>query len=110
MFPLQTDALIPASCFPFRNVKKGSKYLGVEITATFSSIFTKNFSTLFENVRQIGPRWGTASLTWQKSLSFIGKRKTADRRNVFINDGGDDDLDGDNDGLDGNDDGLLQSL
>ena len=37
-------------------------------------------------------------MTWQKILSFIEIRKTADYHNVFINDGADDDLDGDNEG------------
>lgn len=35
--------LITASCFLFRIVNKGFKYLGVVITPTFSSLFTKNF-------------------------------------------------------------------
>lgn len=44
IFPLnQSATLIPALDLPFRVVRKGFKYLGVEITPTFPSLFTKNF-------------------------------------------------------------------
>ena len=49
MFPLnQAATQIPPIHFPFKIVKKGFKYLGVEITPTFSSLFVKNFGVLFD--------------------------------------------------------------
>ena len=52
MFPLNPPAaLIPAAHFPFRIVQKSFTYLGIEITPSFSSLFTKNFGTLFEKCK-----------------------------------------------------------
>lgn len=53
IFPLNQNAsLIPASHLPFRIVRKGFKYLGIEITPTFPSLFTKNVGTLFEKCKK----------------------------------------------------------
>ena len=53
MFPLnQAATQIPPTTFPFKIVKKGFKYLGVEITPAFSSMFVKNVGALFDKCKQ----------------------------------------------------------
>ena len=58
MFPLNQSATsIPPSHFPFRIANKGFKYLGVEITPAFLSLFTKNSNILFEKCKKDFARW-----------------------------------------------------
>ena len=58
IFPLNQSATsIPPSHFPFRIVNKGFKYLVVEITPAFLSLFTKDFNILFENFLKYYARW-----------------------------------------------------
>ena len=72
MFPLnQSASLIPVSNFPFRVVNKGFKYLGVEITSAFSSLFTKNFGILFEKCKKDMDRWSNLPLSITGRINLI---------------------------------------
>ncbi len=68
ILPLNQPAtLIPASHLPFRIVRKGFRYLGIEITPTFPSLFKKNFATLFEKSKKDMARWA------KLPLSIVGR-------------------------------------
>ncbi len=72
IFPLNQPAtLIPASRLPFRIVEKGFKYLGIEITPTFSSLFTKNFTVLFEKCKKDMAKWAKLPLSIVGRISLI---------------------------------------
>ena len=72
MFPLnQAASQISPSHFPFKVVKKGFKYLGVEITPTFSLLFIKNFGVLFEKCKQDMVRWSSLPLSLVGRVNLI---------------------------------------
>lgn len=72
MFPLNEAAnQIPHSQFPFKVVKKGFKYLGIEITTSFPLMFTKNFGVLFEKCKQDMVRWSTLPLSITGRINLI---------------------------------------
>ena len=63
MFPLnQAASQISPSPFPFKVLKKGFKYLGVEIPPTFPLLFIKNFGVLLEKCKQHMVRWSSLPL------------------------------------------------
>ena len=72
MFPLNLAAsqILP-SHFPFKVVKKGFKYLGVEITPTFSLLFIKKFGVLFEKCKQDMVRWSSLPLSLVGRVNLI---------------------------------------
>uniref|UniRef100_A0A3P8RZT2 Uncharacterized protein n=1 Tax=Amphiprion percula TaxID=161767 RepID=A0A3P8RZT2_AMPPE len=64
MFPInQAATQILPSHSPFRIVSKGFKYLGVEVTSAFSSLFVKNFGVLFEKCKKDMERWRNLPLS-----------------------------------------------
>lgn len=72
MFSLnQAATSIPASHFPFRIVNKGFKYLGVEITPAFLSLFTKNCNILFEKCKKDMARWMNLPLSLAGQINLI---------------------------------------
>lgn len=72
MFPLnQAASQITTSHFPFKVVRKGFKYLGVEIPSTFPLLFTKNFGVLFEKCKQDMTRWSTLPLSIAGRVNLI---------------------------------------
>ena len=72
MFPLnQAASQIPQIHFPFKVVKKGFKYLGVEITPTFSLLFIKNFGVLLEKCKEDMMRWSGLPLSLVGRVNLI---------------------------------------
>ena len=72
MFPLnQAASQISPSHFPFKVVKKGFKYLGVEITHTFPLLFIKNFGVLLEKCKQDMVRWSSLPLSLVCRVNLI---------------------------------------
>ena len=67
----QSASQIYPSHFPFKVVKKGFKYFGVEITHTFSLLFIKNFGVLFEKCKQDMVRWSSLPLSLVGRVNLI---------------------------------------
>lgn len=66
MFSLkaETDAP-PSNPPPFKRIQNGFKYLGIEITRTLSTAFTKNFTALLNSRKH---RWASLPLSGRVNL------------------------------------------
>lgn len=72
VFPLnQAASQISPSHFPFNVVKKGFRYLGIEIPPTFSLLFIKNFGMLLEKCKQDMARWSCLPLSIVGRVNLI---------------------------------------
>lgn len=72
MFPSEQPCKkIKKGTLHFPTCKSGFKYLGVQITETFTALKEKNFSPLLEKMRQDFKRWGTLYLSLAGRINCI---------------------------------------
>lgn len=72
LFPLkQDDAIASLDTFPFKIARTSFKYLGVEVTQTLSTLFTKNFTVLLEKCKSDFERWKDLPLSVAGRVNII---------------------------------------
>ena len=71
MFSLKDETDAPLSNPPpFKWSQTGFKYLGIEITRTLSTTFTKNFTALLNSCKQDMNRWAPLPLSLAGQVNF----------------------------------------
>lgn len=71
-FPVNTLALqLSDSELPFHTSKSGFKYLGINITRSFSDLYNKNFTSLVNNLESDIKRWSTLQLSLAGRVNCI---------------------------------------
>lgn len=63
--------MLSSSLFPFKRVQDGFKNLGIEITRTFQSTFTKTFTNFFNKCKQNMNRWAFLPLSFVGHINLI---------------------------------------
>lgn len=72
LFSLQAESVTSLSNpSPFKRVQNGFKYLGIEITHTWSTTFAKNFTTLLNKCKQDMNRWASLPLSIVGRINLI---------------------------------------
>ena len=72
MFSLKAETDVPLSNPPpFKRIQNGFKYLGIEITRTLSTTFTKNFTALLNRCKQDMNRWASLPLSVAGRVNLI---------------------------------------
>lgn len=71
-FPINKKAsIIPEADLPFCFSKTGFKYLGINVTASFSDLFGANFSPIFEKMKLDLQRWNSLCLSLAGRVNCI---------------------------------------
>ena len=85
LLPLNSKAdEIPSNLFPLKRVQIGLKYLGIEITRSFSATFKKNFMAVLNRCKQDMNRLTSIPLSVAGHVSLI-KIMVLPKKNLFQN-------------------------